>query len=95
MRIYYRPDLPIHTCFSLLDYSANIFAREMTRHKPEKVSTMIPKSATVPNQSHRIQVKPTLMTLARGNTADFLMTSQAENLSRAKSVFVTNFNVFN
>ena len=46
-------------------------------------------------QSHRIQVKPTLMTLARGNAADFLMTLQAENLSRAKSVFVTNFNVFN
>ena len=30
-------------------------------------------------QSHRIQVKPTLTSLARGNAADFLVMSQAEN----------------
>jgi len=36
-------------------------------------------SARLDWQSHRIQVKPTLMTLARGNAADFLVMSQAEN----------------
>ena len=38
------------------------------------------------HQSHRIQVKLTLMSVTRGNAADFLMMSQAENVALGKLV---------
>ena len=37
-------------------------------------------------QSHRMQVKLTLMSVTRGNAADFLMMSQAENVALGKLV---------
>ena len=41
---------------------------------------------TEAKQSHRIQVKLTLMSVTRGNAADFLMMSQAENVALGKLV---------
>ena len=46
-------------------------------------------------QSHRIQVKLTLMSVTRGSAADFLMMSQAENVALGKLVLEENFYVFN